>query len=118
MMVFVLFAAALEGLAQSQALGQHVETIRVADGLTLWEVTIAKFLSNRGYATGIWGKWHLGSDESRFPTHQGFDEWYGIPRTYDEAFWPSLNEATGLWTGRTCQQRDRPYPRSLRNANG
>ena len=69
----------------------------VADGLTLWEVTIAELLSRQGYATGMWGKWHLGSAESRFPTHQGFDEWYGIPRTYDEAFWPSLNAATGLW---------------------
>jgi arylsulfatase A-like enzyme len=69
----------------------------VADGLTLWEVTIAELLSGQGYATGIWGKWHLGSAEERFPTHQGFDEWYGIPRTYDEAFWPSLNETQGLW---------------------
>jgi arylsulfatase A-like enzyme len=69
----------------------------VADGLTLWEITIAELLSSQGYATGIWGKWHLGSAEARFPTHQGFDEWYGIPRTYDEAFWPSLNEAKGLW---------------------
>src|ERR1700733_563942 len=68
-----------------------------AGGLTLWEITIAELLSGQGYATGIWGKWHLGSAEERFPTHQGFDEWYGIPRTYDEAFWPSLNEATGLW---------------------
>ena len=56
----------------------------IPDGLTLWEVTIAELLSARGYATGIWGKWHLGSAEARFPTHQGFDEWYGIPRTYDE----------------------------------
>lgn len=69
----------------------------VADGLTLWEITIAELLAGQSYATGIWGKWHLGSAEERFPTHQGFDEWYGIPRTYDEAFWPSLNEATGLW---------------------
>jgi arylsulfatase A-like enzyme len=69
----------------------------VGDGLTLWEITIAELLSGQGYATGVWGKWHLGSAEERFPTHQGFDEWYGIPRTYDEAFWPSLNEATGLW---------------------
>ncbi|MEJ8822628.1 arylsulfatase [Variovorax humicola] len=68
-----------------------------ADGLTLWEITIAELLSGRGYATGMWGKWHLGSAESRFPTHQGFDEWFGIPRTYDEAFWPSLNQAAGLW---------------------
>jgi arylsulfatase A-like enzyme len=69
----------------------------VADGLTLWEITIAELLSGQGYATGIWGKWHLGSAEERFATHQGFDEWYGIPRTYDEAFWPSLNESKGLW---------------------
>lgn len=68
-----------------------------ADGLPLWEVTIGELLSGQGYATGMWGKWHLGSAESRFPTHQGFDEWYGIPRTYDEALWPDLNEAEGLW---------------------
>jgi arylsulfatase A-like enzyme len=68
-----------------------------ADGLTLWEITIAELLSARGYATGMWGKWHLGSDEQRLPTHQGFDEWYGIPRTYDKAMWPSLNEGPGMW---------------------
>ena len=67
------------------------------DGLTLWEVTIAELLSAQGYATGIWGKWHLGSSEARFPTNQGFDEWYGIPRTYDEAMWPSLIETKGMW---------------------
>ena len=69
----------------------------IPDGLTLWEVTIAELLSSRGYATGMWGKWHLGSAEARFPTHQGFDEWYGIPRTYDEAMWPSLNETNSMW---------------------
>jgi arylsulfatase A-like enzyme len=69
----------------------------VPDGLTQWEVTIAELLSAQGYATGMWGKWHLGSAEERFPTHQGFDEWYGIPRTYDEALWPSLNETKSMW---------------------
>jgi arylsulfatase A-like enzyme len=69
----------------------------VADGLTLWEITIAELLSGQGYATGIWGKWHLGSAEERFPTRQGFDEWYGIPRTYDESMWPAQNRATGMW---------------------
>ena len=67
------------------------------EGLTQWEVTIAELLSARGYATGAWGKWHLGSTEERFPTHQGFDEWYGIPRSYTEALWPSLNETNGVW---------------------
>jgi arylsulfatase len=67
-----------------------------ADGLTLWEVTIAEALASQGYATGMWGKWHLGSAEERFPTHQGFDEWYGIPRTYDESFWPAGNPIAPL----------------------
>jgi arylsulfatase A-like enzyme len=67
------------------------------DGLTQWEITIAQLLSAQGYATGMWGKWHLGSDEDRLPTHRGFDEWYGIPRSYDEALWPSLNETNSMW---------------------
>jgi arylsulfatase len=60
----------------------------VADGLTQWEVTMAEALSAAGYATALYGKWHLGSDNGRFPNDQGFDEWYGIPRTTDEAMWP------------------------------
>ena len=57
-------------------------------GLTQWEVTLAEMLSDAGYATGMFGKWHLGHTEGRFPTDQGFDEWIGIPNTSDEAFWP------------------------------
>ena len=60
----------------------------VADGLTQWEVTMAESLSASGYATGLYGKWHLGSHDGRLPNDQGFDEWYGIPRTTDEALWP------------------------------
>jgi arylsulfatase A-like enzyme len=59
------------------------------EGLTQWEVTIAETLSASGYATAAFGKWHLGSNQGRLPNDQGFDEWYGIPRTTDEAFWPS-----------------------------
>ena len=61
----------------------------VPEGLTQWEITLAQSLSNEGYATGMWGKWHLGSEEGRLPNDRGFDEWYGIPRTTDEARWPS-----------------------------
>lgn len=60
----------------------------VADGLTQWEVTLAEALSGAGYATALYGKWHLGSEPGRHPNDQGFDEWYGIPRTTDEAMWP------------------------------
>lgn len=59
------------------------------DGLTQWEVTLAETLSAAGYTTGAFGKWHLGSSQGRLPNAQGFDEWYGIPRTTDEATFPS-----------------------------
>jgi len=57
-------------------------------GITKYEYTLAEMLSDSGYATGIFGKWHLGDTEGRLPTDQGFDEWYGIPRSSDRAFWP------------------------------
>jgi len=57
-------------------------------GLVQWEITMAEMLSSAGYGTGIFGKWHLGHTRGRFPTDQGFDEWYGIPNSTDEAFWP------------------------------
>ena len=50
-------------------------------GLVQWEVTMAEMLSDAGYATGMFGKWHLGRTPGRFPTDQGFDEWYGIPNS-------------------------------------
>jgi arylsulfatase len=59
------------------------------DGLTQWETTTAELLSATGYATGLFGKWHLGSAQGRLPNDQGFDEWYGIPRTTDESMFPS-----------------------------
>jgi arylsulfatase A-like enzyme len=37
------------------------------DGLTQWEVTLAEMLSAAGYATGAFGKWHLGSSQERLP---------------------------------------------------
>jgi len=57
-------------------------------GMTLWEVTAAEALKSVGYATALFGKWHLGGSnwiEHRTPIDQGFDEWYGIPNTSNEA---------------------------------
>lgn len=58
-------------------------------GLIPWEKTIAQQLSEHGYATAHFGKWHLGNIEGRYPTDRGFDEWFGIPDTTDESLWPS-----------------------------
>ncbi len=55
-------------------------------GLVQWEVTMAEMLSAVGYGTGMFGKWHLGNTQGRFPTYQGFDEWYGIDSTDDSAY--------------------------------
>ena len=50
------------------------------------EVTIAEMLKEKGYATAIYGKWHLGDHPDYFPTRQGFDEFYGI--LYSNDMWP------------------------------
>jgi len=65
--------------------GTHSVVWGMLYGMTQWEETIAELLSAQGYATGMYGKWHLGDVAGRFPTDQGFDEWYGVPNTTDEA---------------------------------
>lgn len=52
-------------------------------GLNPNEITIAEVLKTRGYATGIFGKWHLGDQPEYLPTRQGFDEFFGIPYSHD-----------------------------------
>lgn len=54
-------------------------------GLIPWEETIAERLKTAGYSTAIFGKWHLGKTKGRFPTDQGFDQWYGIPDSSGDA---------------------------------
>jgi len=61
-------------------------------GLVQWEVTMAEMLADAGYATGMFGKWHLGRTEGRFPTDQGFDEWYGIPNSTDESVYSAMQD--------------------------
>jgi arylsulfatase len=58
-------------------------------GMTQREKTMPELFSEQGYATGMFGKWHLGDTKGRFPTDQGFDEWYGIANTTDEAQYSS-----------------------------
>lgn len=55
-------------------------------GLDPGEETIAELLRERGYATCMVGKWHLGHRAPFLPTAQGFDEAYGLP--YSNDMWP------------------------------
>src|SRR4051812_25200174 len=41
--------------------------------------TMGELFKGAGYATAIYGKWHLGSAPQSLPTAHGFDEFYGIP---------------------------------------
>ena len=43
------------------------------------EVTLAELVKQKGYATGMVGKWHLGRPQRFLPIHQGFDEYFGLP---------------------------------------
>jgi arylsulfatase A len=52
-------------------------------GLNPKEITIAEVLKQRGYATAIIGKWHLGDQPEFLPTQQGFDYYFGIPFSND-----------------------------------
>lgn len=54
-------------------------------GLVPWEYTLGKLFSDAGYKTALFGKWHVGNTAGRFPNDQGFDEWWGIPNSSDEA---------------------------------
>jgi arylsulfatase A-like enzyme len=55
-------------------------------GLNPEEETLAELLKEKGYATAIFGKWHLGSKMAFLPLQQGFDEYYGVPYSHD--MWP------------------------------
>lgn len=46
-------------------------------GIPDWTPTIAGLLKNEGYATGQFGKNHLGDRDKHLPTAHGFDEFFG-----------------------------------------
>jgi len=55
-------------------------------GLHPQEVTVAEIAKQKGYATAMFGKWHLGHKPKFLPIQQGFDEWFGLP--YSNDMWP------------------------------
>ena len=58
-------------------------------GKAPWEYTIAELLSDAGYSTAAYGKWHIGDKDGRLPNDQGFDEWYGTKESAMEASYTS-----------------------------
>ena len=57
------------------------------------ELTFPQLMKQKGYATGMVGKWHLGAPIEFLPTHRGFDEWFGLPYSNDQ--WPAASREAG-----------------------
>lgn len=55
-------------------------------GINSSEVTLAELAKQKGYATGMVGKWHLGDSREFLPLQHGFDEYFGLP--YSNDMWP------------------------------
>ena len=101
--------SAIHHRAASGSLGNLQGPLSRARGIGLapWEYTIAELLSDAGYATALYGKWHVGDHQGRLPNDQGFDEWWGIPNSSDEAgytAWPLFKESgmpvPMMWEGK------------------
>jgi len=57
-------------------------TTGISDG----EMTLAELVKQKGYATAMFGKWHLGHQPKFLPVRHGFDQYYGLP--YSNDMWP------------------------------
>jgi len=95
------------------------------------EYTLAEGLKDQGYATAMYGKWHLGTTKPEFlPLQNGFDEYVGLPYSNDmiPPKWPDIalmsgndtlelnpdqTKLTQLYTDRAIQfmekNRDQPF---------
>lgn len=68
------------------------------DGMLGDEVTMAEMLRAAGYATGAFGKWHLGDFGQYLPTNQGFDYFYGSHHINDNTPYYHVEERGGNYT--------------------
>jgi arylsulfatase A-like enzyme len=68
---------------------------RARHGIADGEMTLAEVCKQKGYATAIYGKWHLGHLPPFLPPRHGFDEYFGLP--YSNDMWPLHPTAGGSY---------------------
>ena len=79
---------------------------RTKVGISSNEMTLAELVKQRGYATAIFGKWHLGDAPQFLPLQHGFDEYFGLP--YSNDMWPLHPDLIKLPPN--DEKRKRGYP--------
>lgn len=94
-------------------LGRAVLQPVATKGLNPSEVTIARMLRQRGYATGCVGKWHLGDQPDFLPTRHGFDSYFGIPYSEDMMATPQCPDWPPLPLMRQEEVIEAPVDRDL-----
>ena len=88
-----------------------------AAGLAGEEVTMANVLSDAGYATAFYGKWHLGDIEESYPHKQGFDETLFTPYNQVLSLWNKVGEGANAIQG-LMQDQLTPDPYDLDDSFG
>lgn len=92
-------AAAMTGRYAVRS-GMHTVSFPVEySGIDADEVTIAEVLSEAGYATAFFGKWHLGDTEPSYCHNQGFDEAFFTPYNQVPSMWVREMESANIITG-------------------
>jgi arylsulfatase A len=97
-------AGGLECAIGTGNVGRYDEAIRLAEksdlGLPAEQAVLAKSLKAQGYATGIFGKWHLGYERKFFPDRFGFDEsFYFLGGNVDYFTHAELSPIPALYSG-------------------
>lgn len=75
-------------------------------GIHADELTLAEVCKQKGYATAVFGKWHLGHHPKFLPLAHGFDEYFGLP--YSNDMWPLHPDHVDLPDD--AEQRKRGFP--------